>query len=147
MKLSIRCVDCVYQQLESLPDTSLSFTNCLWLETICKTLFPSLCGNKTKSTNKQDNDRNSPNRLFAASHSGGTIPPCWRAGDALRQDKQRALNKFLYLSCPSASPFSPAWWFCTTWMTSCKGPILWWGITCSLMSSYKVFFKWIDQAF
>ena len=27
---------------------------------------------------------------------------------------QRALNKFLYLSCPSTSPCSPVWWFCTT---------------------------------
>ena len=76
--------------------------------------FSLFVGIRLKSTNKQDNDRNSPNRLFRASHSGGTKPPCWRARDALGQDKQRALNKFLYLSCPGASPCSPAWWFCTT---------------------------------
>ena len=31
------------------------------------------------------------NRLFAASHSRGTKPPCWRAKVALGQDKQRKL--------------------------------------------------------
>ena len=30
------------------------------------------------------------NRPFAASHSRDTKPPCWRAKEALGQDKQRA---------------------------------------------------------
>ena len=30
------------------------------------------------------------NSLFAASHSCGTIPPCWRARGALGQGKERA---------------------------------------------------------
>ena len=47
------------------------------------------------------------NRPFAASHSRGTKPPCWRAKVALGQDKQRKLPfKIMYvfcLSCPSAT--------------------------------------------
>ena len=46
------------------------------------------------------------NRPFAAGHSRGTKPPCWRANVALGQDKQKTyiiLNgNFLRLSCPSA---------------------------------------------
>jgi len=44
---------------------------------------------------------------FAACHSRGTKPPCWRAKVALGQDKQRKLPfKIMYvfcLSCPSAN--------------------------------------------
>ena len=44
---------------------------------------------------------------FAASHSRGTKPPCWRAKVALGQDKQRKLPfKIMYvfcLSCPNAT--------------------------------------------
>ena len=37
------------------------------------------------------------NRSFAASHSRGTKPPCWRAKAALGQDKQRKLPfKIMY---------------------------------------------------
>ena len=47
------------------------------------------------------------NRLVAASHSGGTKPPCRRANVALRQDKQKANiifnNNCLCLSCPSVT--------------------------------------------
>ena len=47
------------------------------------------------------------NRLFAASHSHGTKPPCWRAKVVLGQDKQRKLPfQIMYvfcLSCPSAT--------------------------------------------
>ena len=47
------------------------------------------------------------NRPFAASHSRGTKPPCWRAKVALGQDKQRQLPfQIIYvfcLSCPSAN--------------------------------------------
>ena len=47
------------------------------------------------------------NRPFAASHSHGTKPPCWRAKVALGQDKQRKLPfQIMYvfcLSCPSAT--------------------------------------------
>ena len=47
------------------------------------------------------------NRPFAASHSCGTKPPCWRAKVALGQDKQRKLPfKIMYvfcLFCPSAT--------------------------------------------
>ena len=46
-------------------------------------------------------------RVFVASHSRGTKPPCWRGKVALGQDKQRKLpfnimNAFC-LSCPSAT--------------------------------------------
>ena len=34
---------------------------------------------------------NSHNRPFAVGHSCCTNPPCWRAKDALRKDKQRKL--------------------------------------------------------
>ena len=44
---------------------------------------------------------------FAASHSRGTKPPCWRAKVSLGQDKQRKLPfKIMYvfcLSCPNAT--------------------------------------------
>ena len=47
------------------------------------------------------------NSPFAASHSRGTQPPCWRAKVALGQDKQRKLPfKIMYvfcLSCPRAT--------------------------------------------
>ena len=47
------------------------------------------------------------NRPFAASHSHGTKPPCWRAKVVLGQDKQRKLPfQIMYvfcLSCPSAT--------------------------------------------
>ena len=50
-------------------------------------------------------------RPFAASHSRGTKPPCWRAKVALGQDKQRKLPfTVIYapvyvfcLSCPNAT--------------------------------------------
>ena len=46
-------------------------------------------------------------RPFAAIHSCGTKPPCWRAKVALGQDKQRKLPfKIMYvfcLSCPSVA--------------------------------------------
>ena len=42
----------IYKNLESFPNMSLSFTN-LWLETICRTLFLSLWGNKTQSTSSK----------------------------------------------------------------------------------------------
>ena len=45
------------------------------------------------------------NRPFAASHSRGTKPPCWRAKVALGQDKQKAYmslnDNFLCLTCPA----------------------------------------------
>ena len=45
------------------------------------------------------------NRLFAASHSSGTKPPCWRTKVALGQDKQKAYmslnDNFLCLTCPA----------------------------------------------
>ena len=47
------------------------------------------------------------NRPFAASHSRGTKPPCWRATVALGQGKQIKLPfQIVYvfcLSCPSAT--------------------------------------------
>ena len=47
------------------------------------------------------------NRTFAASHSRGKEPRCWRAKVALGQDKQRKLPfQIMYvfcLSCPSAT--------------------------------------------
>lgn len=47
------------------------------------------------------------NRPFAASHSGGTKPPCWRAKVALGLDKQKTYkilnDNFHCLSCPSAT--------------------------------------------
>ena len=47
------------------------------------------------------------NRPFAASHSRGTKPPCWRENVALGQDKQRKLPfKIMYVFClsfPSAT--------------------------------------------
>ena len=57
--------------------------------------------------NKRDKPPASQDRPFAASHSRGTKPPCWRAKVALGQDKQRKLPfKIMYvfcLSCPSAN--------------------------------------------
>ena len=57
--------------------------------------------------------RTNHNRLFAASHSRGTKPPCWRAKVALGQDKQRKLPfQIMYvfcLSCPSASKLPSHW--------------------------------------
>ena len=65
------------------------------------------------------------NRPFAASHSRGTKPPCWRAEVALGQDKQRKLPlKIMYAfkfcwSCPSATfalqhgGFVPCEWLAT----------------------------------
>ena len=60
------------------------------------------------------------NRPFAASHSHGTKPLCWRAKVTLGQDKQKTyiiLNgRFLCLSCPSVtfareqSSFVPCEW-------------------------------------
>ena len=51
--------------------------------------------------------KTSSNRPFAASHSRGKKPPCWRAKVALGQDKQRKLpSKITYVfrwSCPSAT--------------------------------------------
>ena len=47
------------------------------------------------------------NRPFAAGHSRGTKPPCWKAKVALGQDKQSKLPfKIMHvfcLSCPSAT--------------------------------------------
>ena len=47
------------------------------------------------------------NGPFAASHSRGTNPPCWKAKVALGQDKQRNLpfqiTYVFCLSCPSAN--------------------------------------------
>ena len=47
------------------------------------------------------------NRPFAATHSRGTKPPCWRGKVALGKDKQRKLPfQIMYvfcLSCPSAT--------------------------------------------
>ena len=60
------------------------------------------------------------NRPLAASHSCGTKPPCWRVKVALGQDKQRKLP-FKIIYCDLCSP---AWWFCTMWMASCKEPIV-----------------------
>ena len=70
-----------------------------------------------------------PNRPFAANHSRGTKPPCWRVKVALGQDKQRKLITTSHCLCVlfvlSQCDFcSPARRFCTTWMASCKGPIL-----------------------
>ena len=70
-----------------------------------------------------------PNRPFAANHSRGTKPPCWRVKVALGQDKQRKLITISHCLCVlfvlSQCDFcSPARRFCTTWMASCKGPIL-----------------------
>ena len=49
-------------------------------------------------------------RLFVASHSRGTKPPCWRTKVALGQDQQETHvivdDNFLCLSCPSAT-FAP----------------------------------------
>ena len=64
------------------------------------------------------------NSPFAAFHSRGTKPPCWDAKVALGQDQQKACIIFLNgnvlcFSCPIAT-FA----FCTTWMESCKGPII-----------------------
>ena len=71
------------------------------------------------------------NRPFAASHSRGTKPPCWRANVALGQDKQRKLPfQIVYvfcLSCPSTTfalqrgGFVPREWL--EWTACCKGPI------------------------
>ena len=69
-------------------------------------------------------------RLFA-DHSRGTKPQWWRTSlrDALRQDKRRFTSvkmvvvfslAFIFLS--HCVPCSPAWRFCTTWMTSCQKP-------------------------
>ena len=48
-----------------------------------------------------------PKIPFAASHSRGTKPPCWRAKVAVGQDKQKTYiiwnGNFLCLSCPSAT--------------------------------------------
>ena len=67
------------------------------------------------------------NRPFAASHSRGTKPSCWRAKVALGKDKQKTyiiLNcNLLCLSCPSARFSLQHGAFCTMWMTGCKGPI------------------------
>ena len=56
---------------------------------------------------RQKFDKRATNRPLAASYSGGTKPPCWRAKVALGQDKQKTyiiLNgNFLCLSCPSAT--------------------------------------------
>ena len=42
------------------------------------------------------------NRPFAASHSRGTKPPCWRTKVALGQDKQRKLQfRIMYVPCLS----------------------------------------------
>ena len=61
-----------------------------------------------------------PKIPFAASHSRGTKPSCWRAKVALGQDKQKTYiiwnGNFLCLSCPSAtfalqhSGFVPCEW-------------------------------------
>ena len=57
------------------------------------------------------------NRPFAASHSRGTKQPRWRTEVALWQD----ICLFFVLSqCDFCSPTRR---FCTTWMSSCKGPI------------------------
>ena len=54
-------------------------------------------------------------RLFAASHSRGTKPPCWR---------QKSRWDWMPFVClVSVRLCSPAGRFCTTWITSCKGPI------------------------
>ena len=63
------------------------------------------------------------NRPFAASHSRGTKPPCWRAKVALGQDKQKTYpilnSNFLCLSCPRATfslqhgSFVPREWLAT----------------------------------
>ena len=71
------------------------------------------------------------NRPFAASHSRGTKPPCWRAKVALGQDKQRKLPfKIMYvfcLSCPSATfalqrgGFAPREWLDAKGLLLCFG--------------------------
>ena len=56
---------------------------------------------------QRDKPPTSQDRPFAASHSRGTKPPCWRAKVELGQDKQGKLPfKIMYvfcLSCPSAN--------------------------------------------
>ena len=53
-------------------------------------------------------------RHFAANHSPGTKPPFWRARVTPGQDKQMRFQ---------CDPYSLAWRFCTTWITSCEDPI------------------------
>ena len=64
------------------------------------------------------------NRPFAASHSRGTKPPCWRPLGHVKQKASIILNgNFLCLSCPSATfalqdaDFVPHEW------QAAKGPI------------------------
>ena len=71
------------------------------------------------------------NRPFAASHSRGTKPPCWRAKVALGQDKQRKLPfKIMYVFClsyPSATfalqrdGFAPCEWLDAKGLLLCFG--------------------------
>ena len=72
-------------------------------------------------------DNGVTNRPFAARHSRGTKPPCWRAKVTLGQDKQRQLLSkimFAFLFVLSQCDVcSPAWRFCSTWMASCNEPI------------------------
>ena len=62
-------------------------------------------------TNKHDKYRNSPNQALCSQ------PFTWY-NTAMLESKRRtetrqtkSLHQFLYLSCPSASPCSPTWWF------------------------------------
>ena len=67
-------------------------------------------------------------RPFAACHSRGSKPPCWRAKLALGQDKQRKLPfKIMYVFClsfPSATSalqrggFVPREWLAATGLLS-----------------------------
>ena len=69
-------------------------------------------------------DNGVTNRPFAARHSRGTKPPCWRAKVTLGQDKQRQLlSKIMFafcLSCRSATfalqhgGFVPREWLAAT---------------------------------
>ena len=66
-----------------------------------------LTDNKTHCLFTGKRRQNGVNRPFAASHSCGTKPPCWRATVVLEHDKQKAYiilnDNFLCLSCPSVT--------------------------------------------
>ena len=63
-----------------------------------------------------------PVEAFAASHSRGIKPPCWREKVALGQDNKGINNfkwwfpLFVFSQCDFCSP---AWRFCNTWLASC----------------------------
>ena len=66
------------------------------------------------------------NGLFPASHSHGTIPPCWRAKVALRQDKQKNYHLNLCMSFVCPVPVRLLLSSVAVLTASCKGPILSW---------------------